>query len=67
MRMALLWMLLAIGAGVFVAMLLAIWRQGAHRRTPEPTPIVEYVWAVVPWLLVALCVAPSVRRILASE
>lgn len=27
----------------------------------------EYVWTVVPWLIVALCAAPAVHRVLAAE
>ncbi len=65
MRIALLWTVLVIAAGVFVAMLVSIRHHRAlAKATGQPGPLLEYVWALVPWLLVALCAAPSVRSIL---
>ena len=67
MRIVFLWTLLAIGVGVFVAMLLATWHHDAHAPTPHrPRATVELLWSLVPWLLIALCVGPAVNRVLAS-
>ena len=63
MRIAILWTLLAIGVGVLVVMLVSVWRHQA-RATPVPNAAVEYVWAMIPWLIVALCAAPAVHHVL---
>jgi heme/copper-type cytochrome/quinol oxidase subunit 2 len=64
MRVALLWCLLAISVGLFGAMLLALRNYRAHNTVRiHPNAVVEYGWAIVPWLIVALCAAPAVRRL----
>jgi hypothetical protein len=46
-------------------MLLAI---RSHRlRATDSRAAVEYAWAVVPWVMVALCAAPAVQRFLAAS
>jgi hypothetical protein len=53
--------LVASGA-VLVAVLFAI---RSHRLwATDSRAAVEYAWAVVPWLMVALCAAPAVHRFL---
>lgn len=67
MRIAVLWVLLAIGGGVFAAMLNALRHHRAHLTTSaQPKATAEYVWTVLPWLIVVLCVAPAVQRVLAA-
>ena len=63
--------LTALGSGaalVFLSMLVATalhrsacGREGSH----QSSAVAEYVWAVVPWLMMAACVLPAVRRIAA--
>jgi hypothetical protein len=68
MRAAVLWALLAIGNGAFIAMLVALWRRPARVRTPARSKIVsENVWAMVPWLVAVSCAAPAVHRALATN
>jgi heme/copper-type cytochrome/quinol oxidase subunit 2 len=59
--------MLTISAGLFVAMLLALrsYRAQNTART-YPKAVVEYGWAIVPWLIVALGAAPAVRRLFAA-
>jgi heme/copper-type cytochrome/quinol oxidase subunit 2 len=67
MRVVLLWFVLAISAGLFVAMLLALRNcraQNTARRHQKA--VVEYGWAIVPWVIVALGAAPAVRRLFAT-
>ena len=68
MRRMLLNCLALIAVLVFVSMLRAIAR---HRSECGPevswrtSALSEYVWVTVPWLMMAACVFPAVRRILA--
>jgi heme/copper-type cytochrome/quinol oxidase subunit 2 len=65
MRIAVLWCVLAISVGLFVGMLVALRRYHAHNgELTHRTAAVEYGWAIVPWLIVALGAAPAVQRIL---
>jgi len=67
MRIALLWFVLAFGGGLFVHMLLAL--RNFHARNTvltHPRAAAEYGWATVPWLIIALVVAPAVQRIFAA-
>ena len=64
MRVAILWTLLAIGVGVLVVMLVSVWRHQARATTPVPNAAAEYVWAMIPCLIVTLCAAPAVHRVL---
>jgi len=65
MRVVVLWAAVAIGLGVFVVMLASMWR---YRRTHATTPVArsaaEYVWALIPCLIVTLCTAPAVHHVL---
>ena len=55
MRVALLWATLAVSAGLFVVMLLAVREHRAHNTTPmHSKAAVEYGWAIVPWLIFAM-------------
>jgi heme/copper-type cytochrome/quinol oxidase subunit 2 len=67
MRIAILRAALVMGAGVLVAMLVAMRRHRARAAgSAQAIAFAEYLWAVVPWLIVALCVTPAVQRILAA-
>ena len=66
MRVGVLWTLLAIGTAVFGAMLVSEWRHQARATTPVPKAAAQYVWAMIPCLIVALCAAPAVQRVLAD-
>lgn len=64
MRVVLLWFMLTISVGLFVAMLLALRNYRAHNTVRmHLKAAVEYGWAIVPWLIVALGAAPAVRRV----
>ena len=69
MRVALVWTVLVIALGVFIAMLVGVWRHRAHATTAaQPNALAsEYAWATVPWIIMALCVTPAVRQVLAAE
>jgi hypothetical protein len=65
MKIFLLWNLLVASGAVVIAMRLAI---RSHRlRATDSRAAVEYAWAVVPWVMVALCAAPAVQRFLAAS
>ena len=67
MRVAFLWIMLAISAGVFVNMLLALRDYRALNTVLTlPKAAVDYGWAIVPWLIVALGAA-AVRRLIAAQ
>jgi heme/copper-type cytochrome/quinol oxidase subunit 2 len=67
MRIAVLWVVLATGVGVFAAMLAATRLHRAHATTFVQPNATEYVWVVIPWLIVAICAAPAIHRVLAAE
>ena len=62
MRIFLLCNSLVTGGALLVAMLLAI--RSRRLRATDTRAAVEYAWAVVPWMVVALCAALVVDRIL---
>jgi heme/copper-type cytochrome/quinol oxidase subunit 2 len=67
MRACLAWSILTVGFGVFIAMLVAMHRHRAHATAAgERRGVGEYFWALVPWLIVALCSAPAVHQMLTS-
>ena len=67
MRVVFLWYMLAISVGLFVTMLLALRNHRAHCTVrTHAQAAVEYGWAIVPWLIVALGAAPAVRRLFAA-
>ena len=69
MRLVVLEVLAVVAALVFLTMLAAT---AMHRSSfgPEDTyrrsALVEYLWTLVPWLMMAACVLPAVRRIVAA-
>ena len=63
MRIFLLWNSLVTGGALLVAMLMAI--RSRRLRATDSRAAVEYAWAMVPWVFVALCAALVVDRILA--
>ena len=68
MRVAFAWSVLVIALGVFIAMLASVWRHQFHAPTAaKPDALVrEYVWTTVPWIILAICVAPAVHEVLAA-
>jgi|HubBroStandDraft_5_1064220.scaffolds.fasta_scaffold692775_2 hypothetical protein len=68
MRLIVLEALAVVAALEFLVMLRAI---ASHRTAPsadaslQGSAFSEYLWALVPWLMMAACVLPSVRRIVA--
>jgi hypothetical protein len=68
LRIAVLWILSQWVPAVFVAMLRALRRHWAHVTTSaHPNAAAEYAWTVIPWLILALCLAPAVHRVLAAN
>jgi hypothetical protein len=69
MRLIALEALAVVAALVFFTMLVAT---ALHRATNgsdniyRASAIAEYLWAVVPWLMMGACVFPAVRRIVAG-
>jgi hypothetical protein len=64
MRIFLLCNLLVASGALCVVIMLAI---RSHRlRATDSQAAAEYAWALVPWVMVALCAAPAVHRILAG-
>jgi hypothetical protein len=69
MRLIVLEVCAGVGALVFLSMLVATVLHRSARRsegTYKSTAVAEYLWAVVPWLMMAACVLPAVRRIVAG-
>jgi heme/copper-type cytochrome/quinol oxidase subunit 2 len=62
-RIAILWTLLAIGVGVLVSMLISVWRHQVRATTPVRKAVAEYVWTMIPCLIMALCAAPAVHQV----
>jgi heme/copper-type cytochrome/quinol oxidase subunit 2 len=68
MRLLVLEALAVVAALELLVMLRAI---ASHRTAPsadaslQGSAVAEYLWALVPWLMMAACVLPSVRRIVA--
>ena len=72
MRIIALEVLATIAALTFLGALVAIAVHRSAHGPQDPDPwrssaLAEYLWAMVPWLIVAACVLPSVRRIVASD
>jgi hypothetical protein len=61
MKLFLLCSSLVAGVALFIALLLAV--RARQLRATDPRAAVDYAWAVVPWVMAALCAAPAVRRI----
>jgi heme/copper-type cytochrome/quinol oxidase subunit 2 len=70
MRLILLEILAVVAALVFLSMMGAIASHRSASRVQglrKDSAVSEYLWAVVPWLMIAACVLPAVRRILALD
>jgi heme/copper-type cytochrome/quinol oxidase subunit 2 len=69
-RLILLQICVGITALVFLVMLAGIARHRAQRRCEGATDVAamsEYLWAVVPWVMVTVCALPAVRLILSLQ
>ena len=68
MRIVLLWSVLAIAGGAFIAMLAALCQHHVHATGAKPKDFfADAVWSLIPWIIVAVCAAPAVHRILGSS
>jgi len=59
-----------IVAALFAGMMFALARRRADVSGPpafHERAAVDYLWAVIPWLMIIACVVPAARRILASH
>jgi heme/copper-type cytochrome/quinol oxidase subunit 2 len=69
MRLVALEVLAAVVALVFLALMVATALHRSARAAqalPQGSALAEYLWALVPWLMMAACVIPAVRRIVAA-
>ena len=69
MRLAILTMCILVAAGVFAAMVLAIWssRRNQSRAPTFPQTLAsELVWAAIPCLMVLAAAIPATMAILSS-
>ena len=70
MRLILLEVCAGIIAFIFLVMLAAIARHRAQRRSKganNATAMSEYLWAVVPWVILTACALPAVRLIVTGH
>jgi heme/copper-type cytochrome/quinol oxidase subunit 2 len=69
MRVAFVWAILLIAIGIFIAMLFSVWRHQFHAPTAaRPGAVVnEYVWTTVPWIILAICIAPAMHAVLVAR
>ena len=70
MRLIALEVCAGVGALVFLTMLVATALHRSKRGsegTYQCAALAEYLWAVVPWLMMAACVLPAARRIVAGN
>ena len=53
---------------VLLAMLATIARHRAqhHSRERRSAALAEYLWAIIPWLMILSCAIPAARQIVAS-
>ena len=53
---------------VFLMMLVTIARHRArhHSRERRSAALAEYLWAIIPWLMIFSCAIPAARQIVAS-
>jgi heme/copper-type cytochrome/quinol oxidase subunit 2 len=69
-RLILLEVCAGIIAFIFLVMLAAIARHRAQRRAEganNATAMSEYLWAVVPWVILTACALPAVRLIVTGH
>lgn len=70
MRLLLLQVCASITALLFLVMLAEIARHRAQRRTEgvhNAPAMSEYLWAVVPWVMLTVCALPAVRLIVTGH
>ena len=70
MRLIVLEVCASIAALLFLTSLAAMAAYHAKRRLQgvrHAVPLKEYLWAVVPWVMVAACALPAVWPILAAQ
>ena len=70
MRLIILEVCAGVAALVFLTMLAATAMHRSARGAEGPhqcTPLAEYLWTMVPWLMMVACVLPAVRRIVAGD
>jgi len=68
MTVAFAWLTIVIACGLFVGTLFAT--HIGRRQMAQPfhaNAFIEYAWATMPWLIVALCLSPAVHRILTTS
>jgi heme/copper-type cytochrome/quinol oxidase subunit 2 len=67
MKVVLLCIMLAVSGGVFATMLLATHYNRKRGAVPaHMSAFIEYGWAIIPWLIVALAAAPAIHRVLST-
>jgi heme/copper-type cytochrome/quinol oxidase subunit 2 len=69
MRLIALDVLAVVAALVFLTTMVVTVMHRSTRAAEDSyqsSPLAEYLWAVVPWLIVAACVFPAARRIIAG-
>jgi heme/copper-type cytochrome/quinol oxidase subunit 2 len=69
-RLILLQVCVGITALLFLVMLAGIARHRARRRSEganNSTAMSEYLWAVVPWVILTACALPAVRLIVTGH
>ena len=55
---------------LFAGMMLAVARRRAAAGGPpaiHASAAADYLWAVIPWLMISVCLIPAARRILAGH
>ena len=70
MRLILLQVCAGITALLFLVMLAGIARHRAQRRSEGANNVAamsEYLWAVVPWMMLAACAFPAARLIVTGH
>ena len=70
MRLIVLEVCAGITALLFLIMLAEIGRHRARRRSEganDAAAMSEYLWAVVPWVILTACALPAVRLIVAGQ
>jgi heme/copper-type cytochrome/quinol oxidase subunit 2 len=70
MRLALLELCVGITALLFLVMLTEIVRHRARRCSEgasNTTAMSEYLWAMVPWVILTACALPAVRLIVTRQ
>jgi hypothetical protein len=64
-RATALWVLIAIGTAVYLAMLVTLARSTTHAAKSVKSAVLEFFFTLVPWFIFIACAAPAVRAVLA--